>query len=122
MEGAFASIAREHARAVLVLGSAFVLNERQRLGELAIRHRLPTMFQQREAVEAGGLMSYTGNRAEAWRTIATYIDKILKGATPADLPVERFTKFELVLNRKTAQALGLTLPPSLLFQADRVIQ
>jgi putative tryptophan/tyrosine transport system substrate-binding protein len=122
LEGAFAAIARDHAQAVLVLGSAFVLAERQRLGELATRHRLPTMFQQREAVEAGGLMSYNADYADLYRRGATYVDKILKGARPADLPVEQPIKFDLVINLKTAKALGLKIPQSLLLRADEVIQ
>jgi len=123
LEGAFAAIAREHAQAILVLGSAFVLTERQRLGELAMRHRLPTMFQQREAVEqAGGLMSYTPDFADLYRRGAVYVDKILKGARPADLPVEQPTKFDLVINMKTAKALGLIIPPSVLARTDRVIE
>ena len=121
LEGAFSSMAREHAQAVLVLSSAFVLAERQHLTELAMRHRLPTMFGQREPVEAGGLMSYGPDFADLYRRGAIYVDKILRGARPADLPVEQPTKFVLVLNRKTANALGLTIPPALLLQADQVI-
>ena len=122
LEGVFAAIAREHAQAVLVLGSPFVLAERQRLGELAIRYRLPTMHQLREAVEAGGLMSYTPDFSDLYRRGAIYVDKILRGARPADLPVEQPTKYELVINRNTAKVLGLTIPPSLLHRADQVIE
>ena len=122
LDGAFASIAREHAQAVLVVGSAFVLNERQRLVELAMRHRLPTMFQQREVVEAGGLMSYAPDYVDLYRRGAVYVDKILKGARPADLPVEQPTKFDLVINMKTAKALRLIIPPSVLARADRLIE
>jgi putative tryptophan/tyrosine transport system substrate-binding protein len=121
LEGAFSSMAREHAQAVLVLSSAFALAERQRLTELAMRHRLPTMFGQREPVEAGGLMSYGPDFADLYRRGAIFVDKILRGARPADLPVEQPTKFILILNRKTAKALGLTMPPALLLQADRII-
>ena len=121
LEGAFSSMVRERAQAVLVLASAFVLAERQRMAELAMRHRLPTMFLQREPVEAGGLMSYGPDQADLYRRGAFYIDKILKGARPADLPVEQATKFELVINRKTANDLGLTIPPTLLLQANQVI-
>ena len=121
LEGAFSSMVRERAQAVLVLASAFVLAERQRMAELAMRHRLPTMFLQREPVEAGGLMSYGPDQADLYRRGAIYVDKILKGARPADLPVEQATKFELVINRKTAQTLGLTIPPTLLLQADQLI-
>ena len=121
LEGAFSSMARKHAQAVLVLSSSFVLAERQHLTELAIRHRLPTMFAQREPVEAGGLMSYGPDFADLFRRGAIYVDKILKGARPADLPVEQPDKFVLVINRKTAKALGLAIPPALLLQADQVI-
>ncbi len=122
LEGAFSSMVRERAQAVLVLASAFVLAERQRIAELAMRHRLPTMFLQREPVEAGGLMSYGPDQADLYRRGAIYVDKILKGARPADLPVEQATKFELVINLKTAKAIGLTIPHSLLLRADQVIQ
>jgi len=121
LEGAFSSMARKHAQAVLVLSSSLVLAERQHLTELAIRHRLPTMFAQREPVEAGGLMSYGPDFADLFRRGAIYVDKILKGARPADLPVEQPDKFVLVINRKTAKALGLAIPPALLLQADQVI-
>jgi putative ABC transport system substrate-binding protein len=86
-----------------------------------MRHRLPTMFGQREPVEAGGLMSYGPDFADLYRRGAIFVDKILRGARPADLPVEQPTKFILILNRKTAKALGLTMPPALLLQADRII-
>jgi putative tryptophan/tyrosine transport system substrate-binding protein len=106
----------------LVLASAFSFAERQRVAELAITHRLPTMLQARDHVEAGGLMSYAPNYDDLYRRGAIYVDKILKGAKPADLPVEQATKFELVINLKTAKALGLTIPPSLLLRADQVIE
>jgi putative ABC transport system substrate-binding protein len=122
LEGAFSSMVRERAQAVLVLASAFVLAERQRIAELAMRHRLPTMFLQREPVEAGGLMSYGPDQADLYRRGAIYVDKILKGARPADLPVEQATKFELLINLKTAKALGLTIPQSVLLRADRIIE
>ena len=122
LEGAFSSMVRARAQAVLVLASAFVLAERQRMAELAMRHRLPTMFLQREPVEAGGLMSYGPDQADLYRRGAIYIDKIFKGARHADLPVEQATKFEMVINLKTARALGLTIPPALLQRADQVIE
>ena len=94
----------------------------ERLPDLAARHRLPAMYGFREHVEAGGLMSYAASFSVIFRRAATFVDKILKGARPADLPVEQPTKFELVINLKTAKALGLTVPQSLLLQADRIIQ
>ena len=93
-----------------------------RVADLATTHRLPAMYDWRMYVEAGGLMSYGPSLPERHRRAATYVDKILKGAKPADLPVEQPTKFELVINLKTAKALGITMPPSLLLLADEVIQ
>ena len=115
-------MARDRAQALLVLGTPPLFAERQRLGELAITYRLPTMHDSRDYVDAGGLMSYSPNYDDLYRRAATYVDKILKGAKPADLPVEQPTKFELVINLKTARALGLTIPPSLLLRADQVIE
>jgi ABC-type uncharacterized transport system substrate-binding protein len=94
----------------------------KQLAQLALTHKLPSMFGPREHVEAGGLMSYSPDRADLYRRAATYVDKILKGANPADLPVQQATKFELVINLKTAKALGLTIPQSILVRADEVIQ
>jgi putative ABC transport system substrate-binding protein len=122
LEDAFAAMARERVQAVLVLDSPAFNAARQRVAEWALTHQLPTMFTIKEAVEAGGLMSYGPNYDELFRRGASYVDKILKGATPADLPVERAMKFDLVINLKTAQALGITIPPVLLFQAEKVIQ
>jgi putative tryptophan/tyrosine transport system substrate-binding protein len=122
LEGAFAAMARARAQGVLVLATPIFFGERQRLGELAIAHRLPTMFQVREYAEAGGLMSYGADFADLYRRGASHVDKILRGAKPADLPVEQATKFDLVINLKTANALGLTIPPSLLQRADQVIE
>jgi putative ABC transport system substrate-binding protein len=121
LEGAFAAMARARAQGVLVLATPIFFGERQRLGELAIAHRLPTMFQVRDYAEAGGLMSYGADFADLYRRGAIHVDKILRGAKPADLPVEQATKFELVINLKTAKALGLTIPPALLQRADQVI-
>ena len=98
------------------------INQRSRIVDLAARSRLPTVFPYREGVDAGGLMSYGPNLRELYRRSATYIDKILKGARPADLPVEQPTKFELVINLRSAKALGLTIPPPLLARADQVIE
>jgi putative ABC transport system substrate-binding protein len=122
LEGAFSAMARAQAQAVLVLSLGSYLAERQRLAELAIKYRLPTMFAVRDHVEAGGLMSYGPDYTVLWRRGAVYADKILKGAKPGDLPVEQPTKFELVINLRTAKTLSLTIPPLLLQRADEVIQ
>ncbi len=119
---AFSDMTRARAGALTVLPSAMFLGERRRLVDLATKNRLPAVYQWREAVDAGGLMAYGPNVADLFRRAATYVDKILKGAKPADLPVEQPTKFELVINLKTAKALGLTIPRSLLSLADQVIQ
>ncbi len=108
--------------AVVVLVDALFLEQRTRIAELAAKRRLPSLFMLVDFVEAGGLMSYAASDADTFRRVASFVDKILKGAKPADLPVEQPTKFELVINLKTAKALGLTIPQSLLLRADRVIQ
>ena len=113
---------RARAGALTVLTSVMFVNERRRLVDLAAKNRLPAAYQSREFVDAGGLMSYGPDFAALWRHAATYVDKILKGVKPGDLPVEQPTKFELVINLKTAKALGLTIPPSLLLRADQVIE
>jgi putative ABC transport system substrate-binding protein len=122
LEGAFAAMTRARAQAALVLGAAIFLAERQRVAELAIKHRLPTMFNLKDVVEAGGLVSYSPNWDDLYRRGAIYVDKILKGAKPADLPVEQATKFELVINLKPAKAIGLTIPQSVLARADEIIE
>jgi putative ABC transport system substrate-binding protein len=122
IDRAFSDITRARAGSLTVLGSAMFFNERRRLVDLAAKNRLPAVYPWREFVDAGGLMSYGPNFADLYRRAATYVDKILKGAKPGDLPVEQPTKFELVINLKTAKALGLTIPPSLLQRADEVIQ
>ena len=119
---AFVAMTREHADALVVLSSPLFFGHRRQLAELTVRHRLPAMFHLREYAEAGGLMAYGADAADMYRRAATYVDKLLKGAKPADLPVEQPTKFEFVINLKTAQALGLSIPPSILFQADEVIR
>jgi putative ABC transport system substrate-binding protein len=123
LDSAFAAMTHAGAHALLVMeGDPLVLGLSGRTVELAAHHRLPAMYERKETVAAGGLMSYGSNIPETLHRTATYVDKILKGAKPADLPVEQPTKFELVINRKTANALGLTIPPTLLFLADEVIQ
>jgi len=119
---AFSDMTREHADALTVLGSVMFTNERRRLVDLAAKNRLPAVYPWREFVDAGGLMSYGADLGDLYRRAATYVDKILKGATPADLPVEQPTKFELVINLKTANAMGLVVPPTLLARADEVIE
>jgi putative ABC transport system substrate-binding protein len=119
---AFSDIARARADAVVVQSTNVFFIERRRLVDLAAKNRLPAMYPTREFVDAGGLMSYAANTADLLRRAATYVDKILKGAKPANLPVEQPTKFELVINLKTAKVLGLTIPPSLLQRADQVIE
>jgi putative tryptophan/tyrosine transport system substrate-binding protein len=122
IDRAFSKVTRARAGALTVLPSAMLFTERRRLVDLAAKNRLPAVYVQREFVEAGGLMAYGPNLADLFRRAATYVDKILKGAKPGDLPVEQPTKFDLVINLKTAKALGLTIPPSLLGRADEVIQ
>jgi putative ABC transport system substrate-binding protein len=119
---AFSDMTRARADALTVLGSAMFFSERKRLLDLTAKNRLPAVYSQREFVDAGGLMAYGPNLADFFRHAATYVDKILKGAKPGDLPVEQPTKFELIINLKAAKALGLTIPPSLLGRADEVIQ
>ena len=122
LDSAFAAMTRAHAGALLVMGDRVFHQHRGRLAELAVMSHLPTMHLIRAYVEAGGLMSYGPNALDLTRRAAYYVDRILKGTKPADLPVEQPTKFELVINLKTAQALGLTIPPALLLLADEVIQ
>jgi putative ABC transport system substrate-binding protein len=119
---AFSDMSSARAGALTVLPSARFQREYKRLVDLAAKNRLPTVYASREFVDAGGLMSYGANFADLYRRAATYVDKILKGAKPGDLPVEQPTKFELVINLKTAKALGLTIPQSMLAHADEVIQ
>ena len=121
-DSAFAAITRERAGALLVLHEHLFLTHRDRILDFAVRTRLPVMYERREYVDAGGLMSYGVSFRDNFRRAAAFVDKILKGAKPADLPVEQPMKFEFVINLKTAKALGLTIPPTLLFQADEVIQ
>ena len=121
-DGAFAAMAKERVEALFVVPDSMSLLHRARLADLAVKHQLPSMHGFREYVEAGGLMSYGASAVANFRRAAFFVDKILKGAKPADLPVEQPTKFELVINLKTARALGLTIPQSLLLRADQVIE
>jgi putative ABC transport system substrate-binding protein len=122
LEGAFSAMHTDKVGAILVVGGAGFYLSRTHIADLALRNRLPSVFQNREFVEAGGLLSYAPSTAANYRRAAFFVDKILKGAKPAELPVEQPTKFELVINLKTAQSLGLTIPPSLLQRADQVIE
>jgi putative ABC transport system substrate-binding protein len=121
-EGAFARTAQVRSEALLVLGDSFLNMHEQQIAAFATQHHLPSVFSRRKSVMAGGLMYYGSSLPDKFRRAAYYVDKILKGAKPADLPVEQPMKFELVINLKTAEALGLTIPPTLLFQADEVIR
>ena len=119
---AFAAMTRKRAGALNVLGDGMFFLHRTRIAALAAKYRLPAIFAQRQHADAGGLMAYGSSLRDNFRRAATFVDKILKGAKPADLPVEQPTKFELVINLKTAKALGLTIPQSLLMRADQVIE
>jgi len=119
---AFGTMARERVNGFVAVASPLLRSHRVVLAELSLKHRLPGIFGPKEHVEAGGLMSYGADFPDLFRHAATHVDKILKGAKPGDLPIEQATKFELVINLKTAKAIGLTIPPSLLLRADQVIQ
>jgi putative ABC transport system substrate-binding protein len=121
-ETAFRAASKERADAVLVLSSPIAASQREQVAQLAIKSRLPAMYQISESVEAGGLVTYGVSTNDLWRRAAVYVDKILKGATPAELPVEQPTRFELIINLKTARQIGLTIPPNVLARADRVIK
>jgi len=122
IDSAFAAMTRERAGALVVLTDSIFTNQRRQIAELAAERRLPAVYGNTEHAEAGGLVAYGANFLDLERRAATYVDKILKGAKPADLPVEQSTKFELVINLKTAKTLGLSIPASLLSRADEVIQ
>jgi putative tryptophan/tyrosine transport system substrate-binding protein len=119
---AFQTAKQWRAEGLVVLDDSVFFNERTQIVGLAAKNRLPAVYGFRESAEAGGLMAYGANLGDQWRRAASYVDKILKGAKPAELPVEQPTKFELVINLKTAKALGLTIPQSLLLRADQVIE
>ena len=122
LEGAFQAAAKGGSRAVITITSSLLFRNSKRITDLAIKNRLPSMYEGQTWVEAGGLMSYSANDLEVFRRVATYVDKILKGAKPADLPVEQPTKFELVINLKAAKQIGLTIPPNVLVRANKVIK
>src|SRR5438105_7017137 len=119
---AFSAMRKERANAVIALRNPLTATYRKRIVDFAAKSRLPAMYGDREFVDAGGLMSYGVNIADLWGRAAVYVDKILKGTKPADLPVEQPTKFEFVINLKAAKQIGLTIPPNVLARADRVIR
>jgi len=118
----FAALSKERPDGLYVLGGPLMFANEKRTAGFALKSRLPSVYSNREAVDAGGLMSYGADLADSYRRVAYYVDKILKGAKPADLPVEQPTKFELVINLKTAKQIALTIPPNVLARADRVIR
>jgi putative ABC transport system substrate-binding protein len=122
VEGAFQAAIRTRVNAVITITNNPLFRNSKRIVDLAIKNRLPSMYEGSAWVDAGGLMSYSANDLELFRRAAAYVDKILKGTKPADLPVEQPTKFEFVINLKTAKQIGLTIPQSVLFRADRVIK
>ena len=122
LEGAFQAAAKGRASAFVTVRNPLLRRNTKRIAELAIKNRLPSLYEGSESVEAGGLMSYAVNDAENFKRAVYYVDKFLKGANPADLPVEQPTKFELVINLKTAKQIGLTIPETVLYRADRVIK
>jgi putative ABC transport system substrate-binding protein len=122
LEGAFQAAAKGRASALIPILSSLLFPYTKRIGDLAIKNRLPSMYESSTYIEAGGLMSYGANPVDQYRRAATYVDKILKGAKPADLPVEQPKKFEFVVNLKAAKQIGLTIPPNVLARADKVIK
>jgi putative ABC transport system substrate-binding protein len=119
---ALATITRDRGDGLLVLGDPVVFSLRRQIADLAVKNRLPSVSLYREGADAGGLLSYGADFAHTYRRAATYVDKILRGVKPADLPVELPTKFELVINMRTAKALDLRIPPSVLMRADEILQ
>jgi putative ABC transport system substrate-binding protein len=121
-ERVFAAMGKQRSDGLFVLNSPLTRPNAKRIANFALKSRLPSIYGSREFVDAGGLMSYAADLAESYRRVAYYVDRILKGAKPADLPVEQPTKFELVINLKTAKQIGLTIPQSMLYRADKVIR
>jgi ABC-type uncharacterized transport system substrate-binding protein len=122
IEAAFRAVSKERADAVLVLGGPVLFSQRKQVIELALKSRLPTIYARPEYVEDGGLVFYGPSYTDLFRRAATYVDKILKGAKPADLPVEQPKKFELIINLKTAKQIDVMIPPNVLVRADKVIK
>jgi len=122
LKGAFQAAANDHISAMITMNNLVLLRYQKQIADLAIKNRIPSMCETSAYVEAGGLMSYAASDAESYRRAVTYVDKILKGANPADLPIEQPTKFELILNLKTAKQIGVTIPPTVLYRADKVIK
>jgi putative ABC transport system substrate-binding protein len=122
MEGAFQAATKGHVNALITVRSILLARYPRRIADLAIKSRLPSMSETGHYVESGGLMSYSANEADQYKRAAVYVDKILKGAKPADLPVEQPTKFEFIVNLKTAKQIDLTIPPNVLARADKVIR
>jgi putative ABC transport system substrate-binding protein len=122
LDKAFAAMADDHAEALVILLDPLMVFQEKKLADLALQNRLPAIFAFREFADLGGLLSYGASQREQYRRAAWYVDKILKGANPGDLPIEQPTKFELVINLKTAKALGIDVPPTLIARADEVIE
>jgi len=122
LEGAFRAAVKGRVRALIATQTTVLVPYPEKIADLAIKHRLPLMFESSRTVEAGGLLSYSSNEPENFKRAAYYVDKILKGAKPAELPVEQPTKFEFVINLKTAKTLGLTIPPDVLARANKIIR
>ena len=122
LEGSFQAAAKGRASALITIRNSLTQRYAKRIADLAVKNRLPSMYERSDYVEAGGLVSYSSDDAENYRRAAVYVDKILKGAKPADLPVEQPTKFEFVINLKTAKQIGLTIPPNVLARADKIIR
>ena len=122
LEGAFQSALKGRSSAVITITGSQLFRQQKQIADLAVKHRLPSMFEGSTWVESGGLMSYSTDDVAVYRRVATYVDKILKGAKPADLPVEQPTKFELVINLKAAKQIDLMIPPNVLARADKAIK